>query len=239
MMRVMVSTAAFAVRAVGLQGANVTGLTPQEASKWWNVSASLHGFYDDNNLYVHKDAKASFGTEFRPGLAVNLPLERTVLSASYKFTLDYFEARPKNNVDQQHEFDARLNHKFTQRFNVNFDESFVSTSEPEVVDRGAGALSSFQRPADFSAIRNRAVIDFNARLTPVFGVAVGYQNNFYDYANTGVNSLSALLDRTEQLFHLDGQWFTAEHTKLFLGYQYGLTDYTSKDLLGFMLLGGT
>src|SRR5437667_349451 len=113
---------------------------------------------------------------------------------------------------------------------------FASTGEPEVVDRGAGALASFQRPSDFSAIRNRASMDFAARLTPTFGVAVGYQNNYYDYYNTGAGSLSALLDRTEQLFHLDGQWFPTEHTKLFVGYQFGMTDYTSNDPLGFTIL---
>src|SRR6266498_380593 len=231
MKRVMASTAAVAFGAAGLQGANVTGLTPQEASKWWNVSASLRGFYDDNNLYAEHGAIPSFGTEFHPGFAVNLPLERTVLSASYRFTLAYYEARPRNNVDQQHEFDAQLNHKFTPRYSANLIESFVSTSEPAVVDQGAGAQISFQRPADFSVIRNRVAIDLEARLAPTFGVALGYQNTYYDYQNTGPGSLSALLDRTEQLFHLDGQWFPAEHTKLFVGYQFGLADYTSDDTL--------
>ena len=61
MKSVMASTAAVAFGAAGLQGANVTGLTPQEASKWWNVSASLRGFYDDNNLYAPRDAIPSFG----------------------------------------------------------------------------------------------------------------------------------------------------------------------------------
>src|SRR5688572_18292217 len=90
--------AAFGVCAVGvtsLQGQNVTGLSSKEAKKSWNVSASLRGFYDDNSLNQTKEnAEPSFGTEFSPEFSVNLPLERTLFTASYKFTLNYYEARP-------------------------------------------------------------------------------------------------------------------------------------------------
>src|SRR5206468_5958809 len=143
------------------------------------------GFYDDNSLYAHRDELASFGLQFSPGVSVNLPTERTLVKASYLFTVNYYEARPKNNVDQIHQFDARLNHRFTERYTVNLDDSFVSTSEPAVVDQGAGAQSSFLRTSDFSAIRNRGAIDFTARLTPIFGVSAGYQNNYYAYAQGG------------------------------------------------------
>src|SRR2546426_4432363 len=128
MKSVIASTGVFAVGVAGLQGANVTGLTPQEASKWWSVSASLRGFYDDNSLNASHDTKASLGVEFSPTFSVHLPMERTILSATYRYTLDYFEARPNHNMDQQHEFDTRLNHKFTERYTANFDDSFVSSN---------------------------------------------------------------------------------------------------------------
>ena len=57
MKRVVASAGIFAVGMAGLRGANVTGLTPQEQGKWWIVSGSLRGFYDDNSLNA-PDAQA-------------------------------------------------------------------------------------------------------------------------------------------------------------------------------------
>jgi hypothetical protein len=146
--------------------------------------------------------------------------------------LTYYEARPENNFDQSHEFDALLNHKFSERYNLNAQDSFAYSNEPQVLDQG-GAQTTFQRTSDQSGVRNNAIIDFNARLTPITGISAGYKNNFKDYDQGGTGSLSALLDQVEHLFHVDGQWFPVENTTLFLGYQFGLVDYTSDDFLGF------
>src|SRR5262249_12318282 len=137
---------------------------------------------------------------------------------------------PENKVDQQHEFDTRVNHRFSERYSVNFEDSFVSSTEPEVVDQGAGAQASFQR-STFSAIRNRATIDYNGRLTPITGFGMGYQNSYYNYSQNGDGSLSALLDRIDQLAHLDAIWFPVEHTKLLVGYQFTASDFISSDFL--------
>src|SRR5262245_42443338 len=211
MKRVVASAGAFAVGVAGLRGANVIGLTPQEASKWWTLSGSVRGFYDDNMFNASSNALSSIGWEISPGVSVNLPLERTLISSTYRYTASYYEERPNNKVDQQHEFDARVNHRITERYSVNFENSFVSSAEPDVVDQGAAGPASFAR-STFSAIRNRATIDFTGRLTPITGFGVGYQNSYYNYSEDGDGSLSALLDRIDQLVHLDALWFPVEHT---------------------------
>ena len=239
MKRVIASAGAFAVGMAGLHGANVTGLTPQEQSKWWIVSGSLRTFYDDNSLNAPADsAVPSFGIEFKPGIAINLPYEQTLISASYDFTLNYYEARPDSKVDQDHFFDVRFNHKFTERYEADVQNSFIYSDAPQILDTG-GAITTTQRRGDSSGLRNRATIDFNARLTPVAGLASGYKNNLRDYKQTGVGSYSALLDSIEQLFHIDAQLFPSEHTVLFVGYQFGFIDYTSSDPLGYTYVGGT
>ena len=236
MKRVIASAGAFAVGMAGLHGANVTGLTPQEQSKWWIVSGSLRTFYDDNSLNAPANsAVPSFGIELKPGVAINLPYEQTLIRASYDFTLNYYEARPTSKIDQDHFFDTRLNHKFTERYEVDVQNLFIYSDAPQVLDTG-GAITTTQRRGDASGLHNRATIDFNARLTPVAGLALGYKNNLRDYKQTGVGSYSALLDSMEQLFHIDGQLFPSEHTVLFVGYQFGVFDYTSSDSLGFTIL---
>ena len=232
MKRVVTAAGAFAVGVAGMHGANDTGLTPRETSKWWLSSASLRSFYDDNSLNAPNEfAKGSFGFQFRPGIAANLPLQRTLVQASYDFTMNFFEARPENKVDQEHEFDGRLNHKFSKRYELDLAELFSYADSPEVLDRSGSPSGSF-RGLDASRYLNRFSATFSARLRPAIGAAVGYRNTRLDYVQSGFASYSALLDQLEHQFHFDAQWFASQYTILFGGYQIGFTEYTSKDSLG-------
>ena len=233
MKRVVASAGVFAVGMAGLQGANVTGLTPQEQSKWWVVAGSLRGFYDDNSLnQPDAIAVASTGFEIHPGVSLNFPMDRTLFRASYDLTLDYYLDRPSSKLDQTHIFDTRLNHRFTERYDVNIENSFVYSDEPAVLAPGSSAVDTVVRRGDSSGLRNRALIDFNGKMTPVIGAVVGYKNNLRNYKQTGVGSYSALFDSVEQLFHVDAQWFRSETTVYFTGYQFGFINYTSSDPIG-------
>jgi hypothetical protein len=234
MKRVVAAVGVCAVGVTGLQGQNVTGLSSQEAKKSWNLSASLRGFYDDNSLLqTDENKEGSFGIEFSPGVSVNLPLDRTLFAASYRMALNYYEARPENNVDQDHAIDLRFNHKFSERYNIETKDTFVYADAPEVLDHDSNQTTIDRERQDMSGFRNHSLIDFNARLAPSIGTSIGYKNNLRDYSEAGfTNSLSALLDQMEHLVHVDGQWFPAPHTTLFIGYQIGLVNYTSDDSLG-------
>jgi hypothetical protein len=234
MKRVIACAGAFAVGVAGLLGANVTGLTPQEQTKWWTVSGSLRGFYDDNSLnQIDQLALPSWGVEVKPGVSIHVPMERTLVNASYDFTMNYYQARPTSKVDQDHVFNARVNHRFTERYDVNLENAFTYSDAPEVIDPGNPT-----RRGDSSGFFNRALIDFNARLTPIFGLSSGYKNNLRNYHQTGPLSYSALLDSDEHLLHLDGQWFASQQTTFFAGYQFGVFNYTSDDPIGFNILTG-
>jgi hypothetical protein len=238
MKRVVAAAGAWAVGVAGLQAQNLSGLSSQEASKWWNISGYLRGFYDDNSLNAPDgQEQESFGTEFSPGVSVNVPLERTLFSASYRFALNYYEARPNHNIDQDHTFDVHLNHKFSQRYSVDLRNTFVYSDAPEVLDQNT-AQQTFNRRQDSSGLRNTALVDFTMRMTPTLGATIGYKTNRRDYSEKGTGSLSALLDQVEHLAHVDGNWFPAKDTSLFVGYQIGLVNYTSSDLLAPIGTGG-
>ena len=233
MKKVVASAGAFAVGMAGLQGANVTGLTTQEQSKWWVVSGSLRGFYDDNSLNApNAQAEPSPGFEIHPGVSLNFPMERTSFRASYDLTLNYYLDRPTSKLDQQHVFDTRLNHRFSERYFVNAENAFVYSDEPAVLAPGGGAVDTVVRRGDASGLHNNALIDFSGKVTPVLGWTAGYKNNFRDYSQTGTGSYSALFDSVESLFHVDVQWFKSETTVYFTGYQFGLFNYTSSDVIG-------
>jgi hypothetical protein len=233
MKRVVASAGIFAVGVAGLRGATVTGLTTQEQSKWWVLSGSLRGFYDDNSLNApDAQAEPSTGFEFHPGISLNFPLERTLFSASYDFTLNYYQDRPSEKVDQSHVFDARAYHRFTERYEVNIENIFNYADEPAVFD-----VATVQRRGDSSGLRNQAFIDFSGRMTPVLGFGVGYRSHLRDYTQTGPGSYSALLDSVEQQLHLDVQWFQSEKMFHFAGYQFGVFNYTSSDPIGLGFVG--
>jgi len=215
----------------GARGQNVTGLGSQEASKWWTVSASLRGFYDDNYAFQADgpNRKGSQGLEVSPTLSVHLPLAQTLIKADYTYRLNYFGDRPDPAIDQYHDFLARVNHKFSPIHSVNVEENFTFSNEPQIGGNNA-AQATFRRDSDW--FRNRFALAYNTRFNPRLGLEVGYDLTAYDYvADTGTNSLSALLDRLEHLIRIEPQYFLSETTFGFLGYQFGFSDYTSDKLI--------
>ncbi len=222
----------------GMQAANISGLTPQQSSKWWSVSASLRGFYDDN-VSASYSKESSPGMEFEPSFSVNLPRERTLLTAKYVFRLNYYADRPQESTDYHHMFNLRLNHRFTPRYTLNVEDAFVYSNEPQVIagsTTGGGNVPVGYGRANGSAVRNIVPVDFTARISPLIGVNVGYRNTFLDYEDhaTAANpylSRSSLLDRVENSFHVDGDWYFTETTIAFVGYEFSWLDFTSSDQL--------
>ncbi len=231
MKRSVASVGMVAVGATGLQAAYAPGLSRMETTKPWSLSASLRGFYDDNYLTQTSGfEEESFGFEISPSIAVNFPMEQTYVGLSYTYALRYYEARSSDSTDHNHEFLAKVDHKFSERYSASFEDSFVYSDEPEIVETGVlGAPITRRR--DASAFRNRANLDFKAQLTELWGLGLGYQNTWYDYEDDGPGGLSALLDRVEHVFRVDGRYTIQPNLIGLIGYQYQITDYTSDDLL--------
>lgn len=229
MKKIIASAGLVAVSAVGLQAA-APGLSPMEASKPWSISATLRGFYDDNYTAVHKSAEDdSFGVEIRPAVGLNFPFEQSFVGVGYIYSLRWYEGREDNETDQSHEVTLRADHRFSERFSVDFDDSFIYSQEPTVVD-DTGAVTTFQR-TDADAFRNRAAIHFDAQLTELVGLGLGYQNNWYDYDQEGPGSRSALLDRFEHDFNIEGRWHARENLFASLGYGLGIVSFTDDDVI--------
>jgi len=235
MKKIIASAGLVAVSTAGLQAA-APGLSPMESTKPWSISATLRGFYDDNYTAIHKsDEEESFGIELRPAVALNIPLDQTLLGASYVYSMRWYEARENNSADHTHEVTLFANHRFSQRYGVDVRNAFIYSQEPTQVD-DEGAVTTFLR-TDADAFRNRANIEFDAQLTDLVGLGLGYGNNWYDYDQDGFGSRSALLDRMEHHFRIDGRWHARENLFASLGYGLTFMDYTSDD--AFNVIGTT
>jgi hypothetical protein len=205
------------------------------APKWWNVAATVRGFYDDNaNTAPNGTPKVgTFGYEINPSVGLSVGNQRTVFSAGYAFHYLYYEKALSSTVgphgvseattkhDFDHTFTADLDHAFTERYSVHVTESFVIGQQPDAL-RAGNAITVFQRiPGD--NIVNAAGITFTGEITPVVGFELGYNNALYDYH---AEELSGPLNRIENTAHADLRWTLSHQTVGVLGYQFGDFIYT-------------
>jgi hypothetical protein len=211
-------------------------MTRQRTGRPWTVAATVRGFYDDNTLTSPDGREVeSFGVELSPSAHLHLPLEQTFIALGYVYSLKWYDDRPDRDTDQAHEFNAKLRHQFSPRHDIGLDNSFVFTSEPTVVDQRGIITTPLRTESDI--LHNRAAIEYNALLTQVLGLSLGYVNNWYDYEQEnndvaiGFGSRSALLDRMEHLFRADARYTFNPNLVGLVGYQFGITEYTGDELI--------
>lgn len=233
-----------ALGASALQTASAQTLQGPDGEKPWSVSATVRGFYDDNVSTLpdeYEDSSYdldSFGYELSPSARLNLVWPQTTLSLGYVYSFKYYENRPPLTTDkdaQSHMFNAAIAHNFNERYRISVDDSFVIGQEPDLL-RAGNTFSTFQR-VEGDNIRNFGRINFDADLSRLFAAQVGYANAYWNFDDSGVGSLSSLLDRMEHTAHIDGKWKATPKTTGILGYQYGQADYLSDDPMA--LIAGT
>lgn len=193
-----------------------------QTTKPWSVSASLRGFYDDNYTTRPSDSgkKGSFGFEVRPSLGLNWTLPQTYIGLNYNYGMRYFENREKNSADHTHQADLKLNHTFTERYKLEAGDTFLYSNQPELID-GIGTPLR----VDDTYIRNLGQASVTAGLTDQLSTVVGYSNTYYNFDQSGIGSLSSLLDRTEHLISANLRWQALPNTVGVLGYKYGIIGY--------------
>ncbi|MSU27301.1 MAG: hypothetical protein EXS27_05220, partial [Pedosphaera sp.] len=238
MNRIIVTTGLAALGAVSLQPALAQDAKP------WNLTATVRSFYDDN--YATGPSKAStagiatkrssWGLEFSPSAAYQLNRDQTTVDLSARYGMRYYEDRRQGSADHSLDFGVSLDHRFTEKQKLTVSESFAIAQEPGVLD--PGSLTTAQR-SDGNNMRNNFQLKFvSDDIIERWSSDVSYANTYYDYeqdnSSTGQpGSRSALLDRVEHLLTLVGRYriFDETSTELLLGYSFGLTDSTSKDVL--------
>jgi len=227
MKKIIMTASLAALGAVGLQAAYAPGLSATERTKPWSVAATLRGFYDDNYTTSPEKrsnpalgtARSSYGMEISPSASLNLPLDQTLISLSYQYSMRYYEDRESGSADHSHQFNARLNHAFTENYRLDLSDSFVIAQEPALMDP---SQTTVPLRLNGNNMRNTAAAKFSADITRLFGVELGYSNSIYDYDN---DQYAGLLNRMEHLITFDTRWHVLPKTVAILGYQYGMVNY--------------
>ena len=243
MKKIVASVGLVALGVSGVHAAYPPGLSTMDTSKALSVTASLRGFYDDNYATWPSDmARSSFGFEISPSVRFNWsPVEQTYLGAYYIYSGRFYEDRnsvsANNPWDHSHQFNLILNHAFSERYSLNLQDTFVIAQEPELLAPLAGPVPVLYRTQG-NNIHNAASASLQAELTRLLGVAVSYHNSVWDYENSGGNlfspSLSGRLDRMEHAVSGDLRWHALPETTAVVGYTFGMTAYSSTEIIGFL-----
>ena len=216
-----------------LQAAYAPDLNPMQTTKLWSMSGTLRGFYDDNYNTAPSgpDKRGSYGFEISPSFSLNVPLQQTEVGLRYTYGLYYYQDREETTgrpIDQTHQADLWVDHAFTESWKARVQDSFVVGQDPELIN-GGGTLLRVKG----NNIHNNGVITLDTQWTRLLGSELGYQNNFYDYENSGGNavdpSLAGLLNRLEHLAWVNLNWKLLPTITAFVGYQYGQINYIGNE----------
>jgi hypothetical protein len=231
MRKIIASASLAALGAVSMQAAYAPGLSPLEQSKPWSVSLAVRGFYDDNYTTSPSSVKRdSWGVSVNPSVGLHKAFDQTLIALNYSYELRWFEDREQNEADHIQVVRLRLEHAFSERMRLNVGNTFYYGQEGTVELGPVTAPTVLETDADYW--RNTARAAFEADVTEQFGMRVGYENQIWDYEQTGFNTRSALLDRMEHLGTLEGLWHFRPETSGLLGYQYQQVDHRgSGDIL--------
>jgi len=226
MKKIIASASLAALGAASLQAAYVPGLSPQEKSKAWTISGNLRGFYDSNPTSSPKDEKQeSWGFQFSPSLAVNLALDQTLIGFSYTYDMRYYEARVDNHADHSHHVNLKIDHAINERYKIEVGDTLNYAQEADL----SQPIVSNPLRTDQNYLHNLGRLAFTAELTPEVGLVASYQNDYWDYDQSGNGSLSATLDRVEHLGNITARWQAMPNTIGLMSYQYGVISHTSDD----------
>jgi hypothetical protein len=215
---------------------NAQPIGEPSASKTWSVAAILRGFYDDNyTTGVNHPTPGgrpgkdeSWGIDVRPSAAFNYIQDTTTVNVRVDYSLRWYEARDDNEYDQTIVANAQMTHDIDETFRVEARDQFAYSDEPGVME--PGVATTFYR-TDATNWRNYAGATALKDFSDTIGMGFNYSGRIYDYQEDGSGSRSALLDRFENKFSVDGRYhFQPTFTGL-VGYQFGFTDMTSDDLL--------
>ena len=242
MKRIVASVGLIALGATSVQALD-SGMV-SDNGRFWSVSATLRGFYDDNINTIPSNqslppgySRESTGWEVSPAIFLSFPLDQTSIGLSYVYDFKYYDNKPVNQdqyYDMTHVFNFALNHAFSERYQVSVKDSFTIGQEPDML-RAGNTFNTFQRIPGNNT-RNYGVVDFSAQITPLFGLEVGYANTLYDYAGNEIfvdplGNISAsnagLLNTIDQTIHLDGRIQIQPQTIGVIGYQFRMLDYTA------------
>jgi hypothetical protein len=222
MKNILTTAGMAAVAVVGFQTTCAGQAVMVDDSKWWQVSASLRGFYDDNYGTAPSNLEEeSFGVEVRPGLDLAHQGEQYTVKLGLIYSARWFEDRARNEVDHTVIADLAGEYQITENNLIRINDTFTYTSEGTLTDAGGTITNPYR--TEGSNTRNYADLASINQITPLIGLEVGYRNNLYNYEDA---NYSAALDRIEHRIRGESRWTLTPTLAGVVGYWYEMVDFS-------------
>lgn len=246
MKKFFISVGLVAAGTAGLHADYAPDLNSMETSKFWSVSGTLRGFYDDNfNTAANGHKQGSEGYEVSPSVSFNVPMQQTEFDVRYTYGLYYYQTRRNQGndpYDQTHQVDLWLDHAFTERWQSTVHDTFVVGQEPGLLNPGGGPQATFQR-VEGNNIVNNANVALTTDWTRIFSTVLSYDNGYYDYEQSGGNttplwtnpSQNGLLTRLDQNVALNLQWAVAPETIALVGFSFEWVNYLGDEPISYQI----
>ena len=232
MKKFFISVGLAAAGTASLQATYAPDLGAMQTTKFWSVSGTLRGFYDDNYTTSPNGQKqGSGGFEVSPSVSFDVPLQQTELGLRYTYGMYYYQDRQNNGndpVDQTHQVDLWVDHAFSERWQATVKDTLAVGQEPSLLNDQAQPYR-----VNGNNVVNNGNVALTTDWTRLFSTVLSYNNGYYYYENSGGNNLppylnpsqNGLLTRDDQTLGLDLQWAVAPETTALIGYNFDFVDY--------------
>ncbi len=240
MKKLFISMGLVAAGTASLHADYAPGLNSMQTTKFWSVSGTLRGFYDDNyNTAPNGQKQGSAGYEVSPSVSFAVPMQQTEFDVRYTYGLYYYQERRNQGndpYDQTHQVDLWLDHAFTERWQSTVHDTFVVGQEPGLLNP-SGAANAQPLRVNGNNIVNDANVALTTDWTRLFSTVLSYENGYYDYQQNGGTasnpSQNGLLTRMEQTVSLQPQWSVAPETMILAGFSYQWVNYLGNEPIAF------
>lgn len=204
----------------------------QEGSRPYRVQLRLRAENDDN-IFTRDDPKVeSWKIIVQPEATVSYPTEQSYLGVNYRFSYIYYDNRPSDDTDLNHDLDVTASHAFSPRLSLSFQDVFRYGQEPEVTTESA----VLQRNGDFGYnSANLAGIFSLNELTRLDG---GFR---YLYLRYDDEIVAASLDYDAYIVYLNANRVLRPTTTGVIGYRYEdykYVTFTDRDRVSNILMAG-
>ena len=189
----------------------------QEMARPYRVQLRLRAEYDDNIFTRSEPKQESWKFIADPQLTLAYPTDQTFIGGNYRLGLIYYDDRPSDSEDINHDLDVTLSHAFSPRFSLSFTDIFRYGQEPEVITSGGGVL---QRNGDFQY--NSAALGGTFSIDEITRLGAAYRNIMLRYDE---DEIAGRLDRDNHVASVDLSRVLRPTTTGTLGYRFEAVEY--------------
>lgn len=197
---------------------NNVPMSHADNKRLFTVSATVREAYDDNIYTTPNNKTSQFETIVQPSFLFNYPMENTLLAARYTFGATYYPDRSGSSFDLSHDFLARVNHSFSDRFNLDVRDRVLNTTQPEIssgatVNRVAGSF-----------VENTFTMQGTAQWMPKLSTVTTFTNDYFGYDDP---TQSLYNDRDVNILQNDFRFLLTSTTTLVAGGTYTDVGYAN------------